>query len=93
MHTVLTPSEVDSSSLTESAPDNTSPEKIIFFHAEQGKPLATPWQVALTRSRMVNKSALGKGIILESENGIIDGTLEAQFISIDKLFEAVGVNE
>lgn len=35
----------------------------------------------------------GKGIILESENGIIDGTLEAQFASIDKLFEAVGINE
>ena len=32
------------------------------------------------------------GIILESENGIIDGSLEAQFASIDKLFESVGLN-
>lgn len=32
-----------------------------------------------------------KGIILESENGIIDGTLKAQFVSIDKLFESVGI--
>ena len=69
LHTVLIPSEVDSSSLTESAPDNTSAEKIIFFHAEQGKPLATPWQVALTRSKMINKSALGKGIILDCACG------------------------
>jgi flagellar assembly protein FliH len=35
----------------------------------------------------------GKGIILESENGIIDGSLEAQFRSIDKLFEAVGIQD
>ena len=69
MHNVLIPSEVDSSSLNESAPDNTSAEKIIFFHAEQGKPLATPWQIALTRSKMINKSALGKGIIVDCACG------------------------
>jgi flagellar assembly protein FliH len=33
-----------------------------------------------------------KGIILESENGIIDGSIDAQFASIDKLFESVGVD-
>jgi len=69
LHTVLQPSKVDSSSLSESAPDNTSLEKIIFFHAEQGKPLATPWQVALTRSKMIDKSALGEGIILDCACG------------------------
>lgn len=33
-----------------------------------------------------------KGIVLESENGIIDASLEAQFKSIDRLFEAVGTD-
>lgn len=48
----------------------------------------------LTNVRVeVEEDMQGKGIILESENGIIEGTLEAQFASIDKLFEAVGVND
>lgn len=33
------------------------------------------------------------GIKLESENNIIDGSLDAQFESIDKLFLSVGLNE
>ena len=33
------------------------------------------------------------GIILESENGIIDGSLKAQMTSLEKLFESVGLNE
>lgn len=33
------------------------------------------------------------GIILESENSIIDGSLKAQFESLDKLFENIGVVE
>ncbi len=33
------------------------------------------------------------GIMLESENTIIDGSLKAQFESIDKLFLSVGLNE
>lgn len=32
---------------------------------------------------------VGRGIILETENGIIDGTPEAMFQTLDKLFEAV----
>ena len=35
----------------------------------------------------------GNGIILESENTVIDGSLETQFNAIDKLFENAGVNE
>ena len=31
------------------------------------------------------------GFIIESENGIINGTLEEQFIQLDRLFEAVGL--
>jgi flagellar assembly protein FliH len=34
----------------------------------------------------------GTGIVLQSENGIINGTLQEQFNSIDKLFETVGIN-
>jgi flagellar biosynthesis/type III secretory pathway protein FliH len=30
-----------------------------------------------------------RGIILESENGIIDGSTEAMFQTLDKLFETV----
>ena len=33
-----------------------------------------------------------KGIILESENGIIDASLDAQFKSLDKIFEAVDID-
>src|SRR5690606_38272934 len=29
------------------------------------------------------------GIILESENGIIEGSIEAQFSSLDRIFESV----
>ncbi|MFZ4713869.1 MAG: FliH/SctL family protein [Bacteriovoracaceae bacterium] len=32
------------------------------------------------------------GIIIESENGIIDGSLEAQFANLDKLFLSVGID-
>ncbi len=69
LYTVIRPSEVESSTLTEAAPDTTSAEKIVFYHAEEGKPLATPWQVALTRSKMINDSSLGKGIILDCACG------------------------
>ena len=32
------------------------------------------------------------GIVLESENTIIDGSLDAQFKSLDKLFTSVGIH-
>ncbi len=35
----------------------------------------------------------GPGIIIESENGIINGTLKEQFKSLNKLFESVGLVE
>lgn len=34
-----------------------------------------------------------QGIIIESENGIINGTMEQQFANLDKLFEAVGLGD
>ena len=33
------------------------------------------------------------GLIVESENGIIDGSIEAQFKNLEKLFESVGIFE
>ncbi len=33
-----------------------------------------------------------RGIIIESENGLIDGSFHAQFQSFDKVFESVGLN-
>lgn len=46
----------------------------------------------LTNVRLeVKHNLLHDGIILESENGIIDGSLEAQFHSIDRMFEKVGI--
>ena len=34
-----------------------------------------------------------QGIIIESENGIINGTMEQQFKNLDKLFESVGLDQ
>ncbi|MFT6632307.1 MAG: flagellar assembly protein FliH [Bacteriovoracaceae bacterium] len=48
----------------------------------------------LTNVRMeVDFEMTDNGIKLESENNIIDGSLEAQFKSIDALFKSVGLNE
>lgn len=71
--------KIDSSTLS------IMPEVITFIENKLGQ---------LTNVRVeVQDDITEKGIILESENGIIDGTLDAQFISIDKLFESVGVND
>ena len=35
----------------------------------------------------------GQGIIIDSDNGIINGTFEEQMISLDKLFESVGLKD
>lgn len=48
----------------------------------------------LTNVRVeVNLDLEGSGIILESENGIIDASIEAQMKSLDKIFEFVGSDE
>ena len=50
MGDIIKPLEASSEGLIESVKDNTSAEGMIFFHADEGKPLATPWQVALSRA-------------------------------------------
>jgi len=47
---------------------------------------------AFTNVRVeIDQDMKSRGIILESENGIIDASLKAQFVNIDRLFEAVGI--
>lgn len=38
----------------------------------------------------INKDMEGPGIIIDSENGIINGTIEEQFRSLDKIFASIG---
>jgi flagellar assembly protein FliH len=46
----------------------------------------------LTNVRLeINQDSHGQGIVVESENGIIDGTIEAQLKSLDAVFATVGI--
>jgi flagellar assembly protein FliH len=46
----------------------------------------------LTNVRLeINHDSQGQGIVVESENGIIDGTIESQLKNIDAVFETVGL--
>ena len=63
----LTPSEADLSGPT--IRDSTAPEGLHFHYADEAKPLATPWQVAVERAKMVRKCSLPKGIILDPACG------------------------
>lgn len=61
------------------------PEVLQIVEAKLGK---------LTNVRMeVDPDLVDVGLIIESENGIVDGSLEAQFTNLDKLFLSVGVDE
>jgi len=69
MHTVLDPSHVDDEGLTEQAQDKTAPHGMLFFHAKEGQPLSTPWQVATARSMMLKACDLPKGFIVDCACG------------------------
>ena len=69
MTKVLRPSETSPDGLEESAVDPTAPHGMVFYHAKEGKPLATPWQVALARARMVNAGDIPQGVILDCACG------------------------
>jgi len=66
---IFNPKTTDSVGLTEFAPDATAAGALIFFHASQGKPLATPWQVALARSNLLTQLSLPDGYILDCACG------------------------
>lgn len=69
MHEVLWPNSVSCHGLSEASQDKTAPEGWAFFHANEGEPLATPWQVAIIRASMLATSTLGKGWIVDCACG------------------------
>jgi hypothetical protein len=69
MHEILNPADVDASGLVELAQDPTAPEGLVFHHAVEGKPLATPWQVAVLRAALLAKHSLPEGLVLDCACG------------------------
>lgn len=61
------------------------PEVIKIVEREMGKLPNVRVEIDLDQNE--------NGIILESENTIVDGSLETQFKSIDRIFENAGINE
>ena len=49
--------------------DSSAPNGLEFHYAEQAKPLATPWQIAIERAKLVRKCKLPDGIILDPACG------------------------
>ena len=69
MHRLFNPSNVSSDGLVEHAHDATAPQGLGFFHAKEGRPLATPWQVAVLRAQAVAKHRLPEGVVLDCACG------------------------
>lgn len=63
---VLIPSE--QAEAGQSVPD-ASFNELSFFHASEGKPLATPWQVAMTRADYLAQFDLPNGVLLDCACG------------------------
>lgn len=66
---IFNPATTSTEGLSEFAPDTTAGRKLVFYHASEGKPLATPWQVALTRSKLLTELNLPEGYILDCACG------------------------
>ena len=49
--------------------DSTAPEGLVFHYADEAKPLATPWQVAIERAKLVRKCKIPDGPILDPACG------------------------
>ena len=69
MHRLFNPSDVSPDGLVEHAQDTTAPQGLGFFHAKEGRPLATPWQVAALRAQAVAKHRLPEGVVLDCACG------------------------
>ena len=69
MTKILRPLETNPEGLFENLPDKTSAENFRFFHADEGKPLATPWQVAVARALALQRYALPEGHLLDCACG------------------------
>jgi hypothetical protein len=69
MHRVVNPTASDMEGMGSPTQDLTAPEGLCFYHAEEGKPLATPWQIAVLRAMMVANHTLPQGWILDCACG------------------------
>ena len=69
MHHALRPIDANTEGLVELAKDATAPEGLLFHHANEGRPLATPWQIAALRAQMVNQHELPSGYVLDCACG------------------------
>ena len=69
MHRTFLPNTVSTEGLVEQAQDTTAPDGMVFHHASEGKPLATPWQVASIRAGFISQHRLPEGWILDCACG------------------------
>lgn len=69
LHRVFIPSEATTEGLVEFAQDATAPKGLLFYHANEGRPLATPWQVAALRAEALAQYTLPEGIVLDCACG------------------------
>ena len=69
MHRLVIPSSVDIAGQSDQIQDPTAPDGLLFYHAEEGKPLATPWQIAALRAMMVAQHSLPRGWVLDCACG------------------------
>lgn len=69
MHRALRPVDATTEGLVELAQDATAPEGLLFHHANEGRPLATPWQIAALRAQLVSSHELPSGFVLDCACG------------------------
>jgi hypothetical protein len=69
MHQRFTANDAEEDGTTQTSPDSTAPEGTVFHHANDGRPLATPWQVATERSMALADRPLAEGYIVDPACG------------------------
>jgi len=69
MHRLFRPETTSDKGLVELAQDRTAPKGMLFHHAAEGKPLATPWQVASLRAALLATYSLPDGYIVDCACG------------------------
>lgn len=69
MSQIFDPKTTSTNGLVEFSPDKTAGKELVFYHADEGQPLATPWQVALARSKLLTELQLPEGYILDCACG------------------------
>ena len=69
MHQAVRPMDASPVGLVEQAQDATAPPGLLFHHANEGRPLATPWQIAALRAQALRQHDLAEGFILDCACG------------------------